>query len=80
MTKVKNYPDDIPDFKLQPQDYPHDGVIGFIIVKENKDGSRSVLTKEGKIVCVPKDKTVDSVCGALFKVPYAEFSKIPEEE
>jgi len=57
--------------------------LNFIIVHQNEDGSRLVITKQGKIVFtkqgkiveVGKDETIHSKCGPLVIVKNKELEK-----
>ncbi len=66
------------EWSIKTQHYAVDNEIGFIMVRENADGSRSVIAPNGTIETIPKDKFVDNHCGPYCRIPVSEFDSLPE--
>ena len=42
--------------------------VQLAIIRYNMDGSRDVIMKDGKIRNIPRNKTINSVCGATIEL------------
>lgn len=51
-------------------------IVKFIIFRLNSDGSRDVISKDGKVYNVPHKACVETICEPMFIVKSEEFTKL----